>query len=34
MTIFSYFTYPQIAPNLYEFLSSIEHKRKYFKECC
>jgi len=22
-----------VIPNLYEFLSSVEHKRKYFEEC-
>jgi len=27
------FTHPQVVPNLYEFLSSAEHKRRYFKEC-
>jgi len=25
---------PQIVPNLYEFLSSSEHKRRYLEECC
>jgi len=26
---------PQVVPlpNMYEFLSSAEHKRRYFKEC-
>jgi len=24
---------PQFVPNLYEFLSSVEHKRRYFEEC-
>jgi len=26
------FTHPQVVPNLYEFLSSVEHKRRYFRE--
>jgi len=29
----SSFTRPQVVPNLYEFLSSTEHKRRYFEEC-
>jgi len=33
MKILSSFTHPQVVPNLYEFLSSAEHKRRYFKEC-
>jgi len=28
----SSFTSPQVVPNLYECLSSAEHKRRYFKE--
>ncbi len=27
------FTRPQAVPNLYDFLSSVEHKIRYFKEC-
>ncbi len=27
------FTHPQVVPNLYKFLSSVEHKRRYFEEC-
>jgi len=26
-------THPQVVFNLYEFLSSVEHKRRCFKEC-
>jgi len=26
------FTHPHVVPNLYEFLSSSEHKRRYFYE--
>jgi len=33
MKILSSFTHPQVVPNLYEFLSSAEHERKYFEEC-
>jgi len=29
----SSFTHPQVVPNLYEFLSSVEHKRWWSKEC-
>jgi len=29
----SSFTYSQVVPNLSEFLTSVEHKSKYFKEC-
>ncbi len=25
---------PQVVPNLYELLYSVEHKRRYFEECC
>ncbi len=25
------FTHPNVIPNLYDFLSSVEHKIKYFK---
>jgi len=28
------FTHPQVFSNLYEFLSSAEHKRRYFEESC
>jgi len=31
--IMSSFTHPQLVPNLYELLSSVEHKRRYFEEC-
>ncbi len=27
------FAHPPLVSNLYEFLSSVEHKRRYFKEC-
>ncbi len=30
MKILSSFTHPQVSLNLYEFLSSVEHKRKVF----
>jgi len=33
MEILSSFIHPQVVPNLYEFLSSAEHKRRYFEEC-
>jgi len=33
MKIRSIFAHPQVVPNLYEFLSSAEHKRGYFEEC-
>jgi len=26
-------TLEQVVPNLYEFISSVEHKRRYFEEC-
>jgi len=32
MKILSSFTHPQIVANLYEFLSSAEHKGRYFEE--
>ncbi len=32
MKIVSYLTKHQVVPNLYEFLSSIKHKRRYFEE--
>jgi len=32
MKIPSSFTHPQVVPNLYEFLSSAEHKRSTFEE--
>jgi len=31
MKTHSSFTHPQVGPNLYEFRSSVEHKRRYFK---
>ncbi len=33
MQILSSFTHPQVVPNLYECLSSAEHKVRYFEEC-
>jgi len=33
MKILSSFTLPQVVPNLYTFLSSVEHKGRYFEEC-
>jgi hypothetical protein len=27
------FTHPKVVTNLYEFLSSVEHKGRYFEEC-
>jgi len=32
MKILSSFTHPQVVANLYEFLSSSEHKGRYFEE--
>jgi len=32
MKILSSFTHPQVVQNLYEFLYSAEHKRRYFEE--
>jgi len=32
MAILSSFTHPQVVPNLFEFISSAEHKRRHFKE--
>jgi len=32
MKILSSFTHPQVVANLYEFLSSAEHKGRYFEE--
>ncbi len=32
MKILALFTHPQVVPNLYEFLSHAEHKRRYFDE--
>ncbi len=29
----SNFVQVQVAPNLYELLCSVEHKRRYFEEC-
>ncbi len=31
--VLSPFTQPEVFPNLYEFLSSAENKRRYFEEC-
>ncbi len=31
LVILSSFTHPQVFPNLYEFSSSVEHKRRYLK---
>jgi len=33
MKIVSSFTHHHVVPNLYEFLSSVEHKSRYFEEC-
>jgi len=33
MKILSSYTHPQDVLNLYEFLSSAEHKGRYFEEC-
>ncbi len=33
MKILSSFTQPQVVSNLYEFLSSLEHNRRYSEEC-
>ncbi len=33
MKILSSFTYPQVVPNLYEYLYSAEHKGRYSEEC-
>jgi len=33
MKMLSSFTHPYVVPNLYEFLSMVEHKWRYFKEC-
>jgi len=32
MKILSSFTHPQVVANLYDFLSSAEHKGRYFEE--
>jgi len=32
MKILSSFTHLRVVPNLYEFLTSAEHKRRYFEE--
>ncbi len=32
MAILSSFTHPQVVPNLYECLSSVQHKRRYFED--
>ncbi len=34
MKILPPFIHPHVVPNLYAFHSSLEHKRRYFKECC
>jgi len=31
--VLSLFTHPQVVSNLYVYLSSTEHKRRYFKQC-
>jgi len=33
MTILSVFTHPHVVPNLYVFICSAEHKRRYLEEC-
>jgi len=33
MKILSSFTHLHVVPNQSEFLSSVEHKRRYFEEC-
>ncbi len=33
ITILSLFIPLQVVPNLYEYLSSAEHKRRYFEDC-
>jgi len=33
MKMCSSFTHPNVVPNLYECLSSVKHKRRYFEEC-
>ncbi len=33
MKLLSSFTHPHVVSNLYEFLSYVEHKRRYFEEC-
>ncbi len=33
MHILILFTHPQVVQDLYELLSSTEHKIKYFEEC-
>ncbi len=33
MHIASSLTHPHVVPNLYEFLSAVEHKIRYFEEC-
>ncbi len=32
MKVLSSFTHPQVVPDLYEWVSSVEHKRRYFEE--
>ncbi len=32
MKILSSFIHPQVAPNLYEFLCSAEHRGRYFED--
>jgi len=27
------FTHPYVVPNMYEFFSSVELKRRYFEDC-
>jgi len=33
MKILSVFTHPRVVPNLYVFICSAEHKRRYLEEC-
>jgi len=33
MKILSVFTHPQVVPNLYVFICSVEHKGRYLEEC-
>ncbi len=32
MNILSSFTHPHVVPNIYEFIYSVEHKRRYFEK--
>jgi len=33
ISLVSSFTLPQVAPNLYDFLSIVRHNRRYLEEC-